>query len=308
MIAVRRLTPDSILGEIARVVGEHSLLASSPFSDVWATLGGRLVFWVADENGSIVAVLTGVEFGRNPFARFQSMPDGLPSTLHFVNDMCDKAHLASQILDGVALHGYVKLFVTDFDNSLPPHSTFERRQLSTHVVDISNPAYEPSDKTLMSEIRKAERDKTAVERFDWSQHGSRFIDLVTLSETRHGRLPKYPARFFQQLAIVASRDSRIVWTWCEHDGKPVASHIYFVSGSNAINWQIYYDKEFSALKANQLTTWNVIADLRSRGVTHLNLGASPDTAEGLVVYKSKWNAVEYSYSMLEKKTWLGKLW
>jgi Acetyltransferase (GNAT) domain len=308
MIIVRRLTADSLPGEIARAVGEHTLLASSSFGDVWATLGGRLVFWVAEEDGSICAVLAGVEFGRNPVARFQSMPDGLAAALYFTNDTSERAHLASQVLDGIAGYGYIKTYVTDFNNSLPPHSALERQQLSTHVVDISNPAYEPSDKTLLSEIRKAERDKTSVMKFDWSQHGSRFIDLVTLSETRHGRLPKYPARFFEQLAIAAGSDNRIIWTWCEHIAKPVASHIYFMSGSNAINWQIYYDKEFSVLKANQLTTWNAIAGLRARGVTHLNLGASPDTAEGLVVYKSKWNAVEYSYSTLEKRTWLGKLW
>jgi Acetyltransferase (GNAT) domain len=308
MISVHKHTTADIPAEIAEAIGGQSLLASTPFSNVWETLGGRIVYWVAEENGSIAAVLTGAEFGCVPFLRFQAMTDGLPSTLYFANDNCDKAHLASQLLDGVSQQSYIKSFVTDFDNSLPPHSTFQRRQLCTHIGDITNPAYEPSDKTLMSEIRKAERDKTSIEQFEWSKHGSRFIDLVTLSETRHGRLPKYPARFFEQLAIVSENDNRIIWTWCEHDGTPVASHIYFIFGSQAVNWQIYYDKEFSALKANQLTTWTAIANLRGRGVAHLNLGASPDTAEGLVAYKSKWNAVEYPYSILEKKTWLGKLW
>jgi hypothetical protein len=308
MIFVRKLATGELPAELATAVGRYSLFASPPFMDVWKALGGHEVFWIAEEEESITAVLAGVEFGRKPFARFQSMPDGLPSVFICPDNTNDRVHLASQILDGVSRHGYIKTFVTDFDNSLPPHSTFRGAGMTTHVVDITEPSYEPSDKTLMSEIRKAEREHTSVAPFNWSKHGSRFINLVTLSETRHGRLPKYPAPFFERLAVVAEHDDRIIWTWCEHEGKAVASHIYFIQGDNAINWQIYYDKDFPFLKANQLTTWRAIANLRAREVTRLNLGASPDEAEGLVAYKSKWNAVEYSYSILEKKSWLGKLW
>jgi len=240
--------------------------------------------------------------------RFQSMPDGLPSVFVCTESASDRVHLISQILDSISQHGYIKTFVTDFDNNFPPHSTFHRAGMTTHMVDISNTSYEPSDKTLISEIRKAEREQTSIVRFNWKEHGGRFIDLVALSETRHGRLPKYPAPFFEQLALAAEEDDRVIWTWCEHEEKAVASHIYFVQADRAINWQIYYNKDFPFLKANQLTTWRTIADLRNLGVTHLNLGASPDEAEGLVAYKVKWNAVEHSYSILEKKTGLGMLW
>ncbi|MEK7775450.1 MAG: GNAT family N-acetyltransferase [Candidatus Zixiibacteriota bacterium] len=305
---MRKLAPGDLSAELATVVVRHSLFASHPFMDVWKALSGHVVFWVAEEEGNIAAVLAGVEFGRKPLARFQSLPDGIPSVFACQGITHDRVHLASQILDGLSQHGYIKTFVTDFDNSFPPHSTFHRAEMVTHVVDISNPSYEPSDKTLMSEIRKAEREHTSVVPFNWSKHGGRFIDLVAISETRHGRLPKYPSPFFERLAVVAEHDDRIIWMWCEHEGRAVASHIYFIQGDNAINWQIYYDKDFPFLKANQLTTWRTIADLRARGVTRLNLGASPDEAEGLVAYKSKWNAVEHSYSILEKKSWLGKLW
>jgi hypothetical protein len=242
-----------------------------------------------------------------PFQRFQSFPDGLPAFPLNMNTARASESGMSHIIDAMSHHGYLKCFIVDYNSELPPHSAFTRAKASTHVAGISGKGYEPNDKTLLSEIRKAEREGTTIIPFEWGRHGSRFIDLVALSETRHGRLPKYPARFFEALASAAQNDNRIVWTWCDHGGTPVASHIYFVLGSHAVNWQIYYDKDFSFLKSNQLTMWRTIAELRSRGVCWLNLGASPEEAEGLVAYKAKWNAVAHDYTIFEKKSLLGRL-
>lgn len=307
MISVTQMSLSQLSSNLVEEVGSLSLLASAAFTPVWESLHGRIKYWVGSDGGEIAAVLAGVEFGHGPLARFQSMPDGLPSVVHFRGNTQDIPQTTSHLLDSIAAHGYAKVFVTDFESVMPPHSKYTRRDAQTHVVNISSADYEPADRTLQSEIRKAERDGTRIVPFSWNQHGSSFIDLVTLSETRHGRLPKYPALFFERLAQVSETESRILWTWCEHEGKGVASHIYFIFRTSAINWQIYYDKDYSSLKANQLTTWQTIAHLRERGVAHLNLGASPNDAEGLVAYKSKWNATEHSYSIFEKKNWLGKL-
>ena len=42
------------------------------------------------------------------------------------------------------------------------------------------------------------------------------------------------------------------------------------------------------------------------GIKYLNLGASPDKAEGVEFYKSKWGGVPYYYNCLILKRGVGK--
>ena len=47
--------------------------------------------------------------------------------------------------------------------------------------------------------------------------------------------------------------------------------------------------------------------LSKRGIRFLNLGATPEDAEGVRVYKEKWGGVEYTYHCYIKHSLLGRL-
>ncbi|MCK4462016.1 MAG: GNAT family N-acetyltransferase, partial [candidate division Zixibacteria bacterium] len=159
---------------------------------------------------------------------------------------------------------------------------------------------------LQSEIRKAERAGAKIERLDAVAHMESFLQLMQATEQRHGRRPRYPPQFFSALAELAAEDDRVVWYWCEHEGRPVVSHITFIEGDTALHWQVYYDKAFSFLKANQFMLWQLIGELRPRGVHRLSLGASPPGASGLIDYKAKWGGEEYAYNCYVHKSGLGR--
>ncbi len=88
------------------------------------------------------------------------------------------------------------------------------------------------------------------------------------------------------------------WYYVERDGKPVVSQIFLVEGETALNWQIYYDKQFSSLKANQLMLYCAAKELQREGVRFLSLGASPDDAEGVKIFKEKWGGFTATYPVL----------
>lgn len=304
---VTRLTADQIDEDVLESLTGDSLLQSKPFASLWECTAGKVIFWAAWQDSEIVALLPGVEFGMRPMRRFQAMPDGLGggilmrsqnTTLH------DQA--TGAILKAVAEAGYLKVYITDFDNRLKLPSDYSLLPCSTTLVDISDADWMPPDRKLQSELRKAEREQVIIQPFRPESHLKDFTILMEATERRHERKPKHTARFFEALAKLDATDDRIIWLWCEQDGHPVVSHICLVDGKTALHWQVCYDKAYSFLKANQYMLLQLISRLKKLGVTHLNLGASPPDAEGLIEYKSKWGGERYEYNCYVYKSWLGR--
>jgi hypothetical protein len=285
-------------------INRNSLFGSEPFMRLWETLGGRPVYWLAIDNDRPVAVLPGVEFGHGFLTRFQAMPDGLYAPLlHPQGTPDDASAVAAKILAALSKHGYAKLYVNDYFGHFEDKHRLKVRLGVTLIVDIPSVEWEPPDKKLRSEIRKAERDGVRVEPFSLNRHGDQFLALMRQTEKRHGRKPKYPDVFYRELGKLSMTDSRVKWLVCEHESELAASHIYLTEGNMALNWQVFFDKKFSFLKANQLITFTVGRDLARQGLTLLNLGATPGDASTLDDYKQKWGGRRFEYNCLEHKKW-----
>ncbi|HOP07564.1 MAG TPA: GNAT family N-acetyltransferase [candidate division Zixibacteria bacterium] len=308
MTEIRRFETTSALPDNLTNRLELFFFTSKGFSELWRSLGGRPVYWAAEETGEVVAVLPGVEFGRKPLVRFQSMPDGCYSRMVFSdNGRSRESEIIKAILDAVYSHGYAKCFVTDFEGNFPAGNRCELISSTTLLVDISEADWMPPDKKIQSEIRKAQRETTAIERFDAREHMALFLELMRQTEKRHSRAPKYDEKFFTALAELAAKDDRIIWYFVRHEGRAATSHINFVLDNSVLNWQVYFDKEFSFLKANQLLLVRLASEVRERGMVSLNMGQSPIEAESLQSYKKKWGGVEHEYRTLSACRGIGRL-
>ena len=287
---------------------KDSFFASRGFLELWSRVGGRPVYWVAQSGDLLRGVFPGVEFGRGPLCRFHSMPDGCYGRMFFTsgNDADNRA-IGRLVMREIGKAGYLKAHVYDFYNRLSGNSSFKTEKCDTSIVDIVGSNWLPPDKKIQSEIRKAEKEGIRVETFDRARHMEKFLALMRATEERHERKPKYSQSFFEGLAELAEKDSRIVWQWCEHNGRAVSSHINFVETPMALNWQVYFDKTSSFLKANQYLLYTFAKQVRQAGVTRLNLGASPPDASGLIQYKEKWGGRTYSYNCYCRLSRLGRL-
>lgn len=303
---VSRLEAADLPTHTAAWINRTTLLGSVEFARLWETMGGRVVYWVANEGDRIIALLPGVEFGSGWLTRYQAMPDGLYGQLLFPEGVAKPNVLADALVKGIAARRYAKVFLTDYYSHLRPTGAYVVRLDQTLAVDISAPDWQPPDKKLQSEIRKAEREDIRLQEFSLNRHFDGFIELMKLTERRHGRRPKYPTAFWRALGKLAMTDARVKWLVCEHEERMAASHIYLVESEMALNWQIYFDKGFSFLKPNQFIMFSVARDLARHGVISLTLGATPGDADSLANYKKKWGGRTVEYACLYRYSWLGR--
>jgi hypothetical protein len=296
--------PDSMRSQF----DSHSFFGSTGFARVWESIGGTAVCWMLVDKESVIAALTGVEFRGRPLTRFQAMPDGCYARLYTTARAQDeRVRLGQELMSGIERTGYAGVYVADYFHEFGVEDDAGARQYETLVVDISTPNWRPPDAKLQSEIRKAEREGVVFSKFSVREQFDGFMRLMAKTEQRHERRPRYTREFFLKLAELAALDDRIRWLQVERDGSPVVSHIYLVEQTMALNWQIYFDKGFSHLKANQYLMYTAAKSLAASGVKYLNLGATPPDADSLRSYKEKWGGVAHTYSVVVRKSWLGRV-
>lgn len=285
-----------------------SFFASRGFLDLWRTRGGRPAAWLAEVDGAPAAIVPGVEFGRGPLARFVSLPDGCYGGV-FVDPAveADRGVFTRALFDAIVERRYAKASVFDYHASAGAHPAFANEHVETLLADISDSDWEPADKKLRSQIRKAGREGIRVQPFDWSRHRKGFLALVRGTARHHDSRPRYSARFYHALAKLAGRDDRVRWIHCEHDGRTASSHIYFVEGDTLQAWQSHFDRSFSFLKANQYIRFHQCRDAARRGVRWLNLGSSPAGSDGVAYYKARWGGRHVRFATWTRMESLGRL-
>lgn len=285
-----------------------SFFASPGFVGLWRHAGGRPVAWIAEDAGRIAALLPGVEYGARPFARFASLPDGCYGGVGLEPGLeAARPGISAALFDAIARHGYAKACVFDFHGSVAAPAGFSQERESTLLTDIGVPGWEPPDAKLRSQIRKAAREGLAVERFDWRRHHHGFLALVRASARRHGQRPRHRAALYAALAALAAGDPRVRWYYAERDGRPVASHIYFVERDALLAWQSHFDRAFSSLKPNQFIRHAACREAAGGGARWLNLGSTPALATGLAYYKARWGGTRVTYASWFRWRGLGAL-
>ena len=301
----RRLLADVSAETYARLTG-GSLMVSPGFLELWRARGGRTVVWTVEVGGAVGALLPGIEFGRGPFARFVSAADGCYGGLSVDPALeRDRATIARSLLEALVRRHYAKAHIFDFHGTVPCHPGFLAEPCETTLVAITGPDWLPAERKLQSQLRKAAREGVQVVRFDWERHHAGLLELVALTARHRGLKPRYPPDFLRDLARLAQRDERVRWTWCEHGGRPVCSHIYFEQGGVVQAWQSFFDRAFSHLKANPLVRLTACREAAGRGIRWLNLGATPEGAVGLAYFKSRWGGRRVRYSSYVRREGLG---
>ncbi len=292
--------------DIQNKINNHSLFTSIGFANIWQANGGKAVTWIAEHENKIITLLPGVEFGSKLLVRFMAMPNSCYGSIIY-NDISEELKLESgkAILDEIIKRKYVKTYLFDYYNTIPENDNFNIEKCQTTLVDISDPEWEPPDKKLRQQIRKTRG--IAPLSFNSYDHFSGFMHLVKKTEHRIRQKSKYSPEFFKALAELAEKDNRVWWYWYEHEGNPISSNIFFLEKDNMLHWQSYIDEEFSSLQPNKFIPYHAAKKASKLGIKYLNLGSSPDNAEGVDSYKSKWGGEPYYYNCLVLKRGIGKI-
>lgn len=284
-----------------------SLFSSPGFLRVWEAEGGLPICIVAVENGRPIAGLPGVEFGRLAWRRFQAAPHGCYARLLTASGYEDhRPEAAEAILTFLSKEKYARAVINDFYHCFDEHEDFEVIAASTRTVDIDD-HWQPPDRKLRQQIRRAMCNGRDIEKFDADRHLDDFMNLLKLTADRTGHQPGVSRSFFERLAALAERDSRVRWTWyADDDGRPVASNIFIIEHHQLLHWQTCYDHSYRHLQPNKWVPWLMIRQVLKEGVSTFNLGASPHGVEGVDEYKRKWGGGLREYRCLLRESGLGK--
>jgi Acetyltransferase (GNAT) domain len=284
------------------------LFTSPGWASLWQNAGGRVVVWAVEDQGEIEAILPGVEFGRGFATRFFSMPDGCYGGVLYRSDSSEgQARLRNHLLQAVARRNYLRAWIFDFYDTVgSDNASWQRFDQNTTLVDISDPQWEPPDRKLVSQIQKARREGISIRAFDWQRDHEQFLRLMHSTERRHGTKARLSAAFYRQLAELSYRDARVVWQWCEWQGKGACSHIYVVENRVLQGWRIDFDKSFSFLKPNQFIRFHTCREMSRLGIYRLNLGGTPERAPGLRYYKQRWGGEPILYSGFRNESHMGR--
>jgi hypothetical protein len=279
-----------------------SLFSSPEFLGLWKDDGGVPLCLAVADQGVPIAALPGTEFGRLVWRRFQAAPDGCYARLLSApghEESRDQA--AAAILSFIEKEKYVKAVINDFYRHFDDHESFETVSAKTRLVDV-DPDWQPPDRKLRQQIRRAMREGRVVAPFDATRHMDDLLTLVRMTAERTGTKPFYSRGFYERLAALARRDDRVRWTWLtDDDGAPVASSIFLTDRDQLLHWQMYYDSSYGDLQPNKWVPWLMIKQALDKGVTTYNLGASPQGADGVDEYKRKWGGRIYEYRCLVRK-------
>lgn len=291
-----------------RLAGD-SFFASTGFLALWTAHDGRPGAWVAEDGGGPFALLPGVEYGAGAIARFASVPDDCYGGLRLEAAAGrDRAAVAAAVFAAIVRRRYAKVWVFDFHRTLAAAPDgFDVVPAETRLVDISAPGWAPADPGLLEQARHAGRAGLRLEPFDWDRHAGRFLALVRRAAAQQGRRPRHAPAFYRALAALAARDDRVLWRWCEHRGRAVASHIYFVECGVLQAWQSHHDRAFAALHPNPYIRLALCRELAARGIARLNVGATPAGADGLAAYKARWGGALVRYPTYVRVGPLGRL-
>ncbi len=286
-----------------------SFFASPGFLNLWKVRDGTAVWWMVRIDNATAAVLPAVEFGKGPFTRLYSTPNGCYGRLCFAQglDNRTKEETARNLITALADAGYMKVFLSDFYRCFDGVKSLESNPCETRLIDISAPDWQPPHRKVRQDIARAEREGVVIEPFNGEKHLAGFFELVGISHKRIGVDQKYKPEFFRALEQLSRQDDRVRWVWCEHEGRPMVSSIFLMEGDNLLYWHVYFDEALSHLQATKYIIFKVARESVARGVRYLNMGGSPDHVAGVHGFKEKWGGELYQYRCLYRKSLLGRM-
>lgn len=178
-----------------------------------------------------------------------------------------------------------------------------------HTVDLTGQPdpFAKLDPAVRRAVRKAERSGLEFRPLTTREAMLDFYRLHVQTRKRHG-LPPQPISFFLNIQKYIFEKGMGFAGLALSGNRPVAAAVFFHQGAKAIFKFGASDREFQALRPNNLAMWHGMRFLASHGIKHVHLGRTSLHNEGLRRFKLGWgateNLIEYAKYSPAANTWL----
>lgn len=292
-----------------------SFFQTLPWADVCTAGIGRrakAVFVCGFDQGELKAGLPAVITRRFRQTSFFSMPYGTYGGVLFDSGLGAEGRRSflTHLDDYLDAGRFAQVVITDFAGSLADWAPrrLTRTVLSTHVVSLaSDGEYHPPDKKIEGHLRAGRKTGAEIVGVDEDMLDD-FYDLYRRTEARHGRhKPRYHRRMFEQVRRQLADSGMLYWNGLLVEGRLAGSQINFIYGDMLFSWQTVSDYDLRQYKPNHLLLDDAIRYGLGRGVRRVNLGGSPEEAEGLRDYKERWGGQTVEYAVHSHRSALHRL-
>ena len=178
---------------------------------------------------------------------------------------------------------------------------------STHVLDLSKYRDDPVHKTKRGAIQ-AEKKGVKVEPLSSVEKIRHCYNLVLERDKRHGlKRSKFPLGLYENIWNILKSVEELRWSVAKVEERLIAFQINFVFKDTIYYWEGASLSEALNLRPNDALFSDTIQWGIAQGYRYLNLGGSPEKAEGLVRFKEAWGGERKDYLIYSKKKFWYKI-
>ena len=200
----------------------------------------------------------------------------------------------------------VSLEVADFfgNQNYLVRSGFKHLNRYTHVLDLFRYSAKPIHETKRGAVQ-AEKKGVKVISLPSADRIMDCYDLVKKRDSRYGRRrSKYPLGLYENIWNIFTPGKEVLWKVAMMENRIIAFQINFLFKDTIYYWEGASDFKALSLRPNDALFKETIQWGISQGFKYLNLGGSPEKAEGLVRFKEAWGGERKKYPVYYKK----RLW
>ncbi|HVP37383.1 MAG TPA: GNAT family N-acetyltransferase, partial [Terriglobales bacterium] len=171
----------------------------------------------------------------------------------------------------------------------------------THILDLSKYMDDPVHKTKRGAIQ-AEKKGVKVEPLSSVEKIKDCYNLVLKRDKKHGlKRSKFPLGLYQNIWSIFETGKDLRWSIATADEQIIAFQINFLFKDTIYYWEGASLPEALNQRPNDALFSDIIQWGISQGYKYLNLGGSPEDAEGLVRFKEAWGGEKREYLIYSKK-------
>jgi hypothetical protein len=169
-----------------------------------------------------------------------------------------------------------------------------------HILDLTpgkDALFSGMTSEIRTGIRKAQKSAIQIEIARTPESIRTYYQLHCITRRRHG-LPPQSIQFYDNIArhVLAAGLGDVVIA--RHEGRPIASAVYFHFNKKVVYKYGASDKAAQRLRGNNLVMWEAIQHFTVQGMTSLDFGRSSFSDEGLRRFKRNFGAQEYAVDYL----------
>lgn len=178
---------------------------------------------------------------------------------------------------------------------------YDAAKAYTHILDLSKYMDDPVHKTKRGAIQ-AEKKGVKVELLASVEKVRDCYNLVLERDKRHGlKRPKFRLGLYENIWNLLKPGEELRWSIAKAEEKIIAFQINFLFKDTIYYWEGASLSGALNLRPNDALFSDTIQWGISQGYKFLNLGGSPEKAEGLKRFKEAWGGEKKEYLIYSKE-------